>query len=356
MPDMQSEAFNGEKSRAAPSWGVVGHDATLRFLEQALAQGRLAHAYLLVGPPQVGKRTLALALARAVNCEGPVPPCGECTPCQRIAAGRHADVVVLEVEESGGHKAISIDAIRDLQHQVSLKPYEGRCRVCIIRSAELLTEAAANALLKTLEEPPPQLLLLLTSADPGHLPATVPSRCQRLELRPLPEIAVAQALESRWSQSPQEAHRLARLSRGCIGWALRAVEEPGVLESRSRHLERLAGLASASLEERFGYAAELAALMPQQRSALMEIMELWATWWRDLLVIQAGASDLIMAQEERKAAAQAVRGPSPEQLVEAVREMRRTQELLELNVNPRLALENLMLTLPTLAPASARRA
>jgi DNA polymerase-3 subunit delta' len=335
---------------------VVGHDATLRFLEQALAQERLAHAYLLVGPPRVGKRTLALALARAVNCEGDAPPCGECTQCRRIAAGRHADVVVLEVEESGGHKAISIDAIRDLQHQVFLKPYEGRCRVYIIQNAELLTEAAANALLKTLEEPPPQLLLLLTSAAPGQLPATVPSRCQRLELRPLPEPTVAQALESRWSQPSQEARRLARLSRGCIGWAIQAVEEPGVLESRSRHLQRLDGLALASLEERFSYAAELASLMPQQRSALMEVMELWTTWWRDLLTIQAGAPDLAMAQEEGEAAVQAVWELSPEQLVQAVKGLRRTQELLEMNVNPRLALENLMLALPTVAPARATKA
>jgi DNA polymerase-3 subunit delta' len=335
-------------------WGVVGQKATVRFLERALIQNQLAHAYILSGPPQVGKRTIALALARAVNCEGAISPCGECTPCQRIAAGRHADVVVLEVQEQDGDKIIKLGAIRDLQHQIALKPYEGRCRVCIIRNAEFLSMEAAGALLKTLEEPPAQTLLLLTSAAPGHIQETVLSRCQTLEIRPMSIAEIASILETRWKRAPEEAQRLARFSRGCIGWAIRALDEETMLESRSQHLERLARLPTSSLEERFSYAAELAALMPQQHTTLREIMDLWGLWWQDLLALQVSEANLDVVQEAMEAAMHATRELSLSQIGQAIRNLRRTQELLELNVNPRLALENLMLTLPNLKTPTNR--
>ena len=328
------------------SWSVVGHDATLRLLGQALAQDRLAHAYLLAGPPHVGKSTLALDLARAVNCQGPAPPCGACGQCQRISLGRHTDVVVLGVEEVAGHKAISIDAVRDLQHQAHLKPYEGACRVFIIEGAELLTEAAANALLKNLEEPPDQVLLVLTTVDPELLLPTIRSRCQQLDLRPLPETRVAEALESRWGASPEEAGRLARLCRGCIGWAIQALQDPAILETRARRLERVAALSSASLEERFAYAADLAALMPQQRTALRETLDVWATWWRDALIAQAGSPELALDQEGVEAPIPRAWGLTSTKVAQAIRDILHVQQLLEANVNPRLALEGLMLSLP----------
>jgi DNA polymerase-3 subunit delta' len=255
-------------------------------------------------------------------------------------------VVVLAVQEQAGHKAISIDAVRELQHQAYLKPFEGSHRVFILDGAELLTEAAANALLKTLEEPPAQVLLILTTAEPERLLPTIRSRCQRLDLRPLPEAVIVQALETRWRLAPEEARRLARLSRGCIGWAIRAAEDPTVLETRARRLERLVALPAASLEERFAYAAELASLMPQQRTALREILEAWASAWRDMLVIQSGAPQTALTPEEAQTFLAGASGSTPAQIAATIRAILRTGALLELNVNPRLALEALMLALP----------
>ena len=337
-----------EGSRASPWSGalplLVGNESVLRLLERALAQGRLSHSYLLSGPAHVGKGTLAMIMARAANCQDDAPPCGSCVPCQRIQAGRHADVVVLAVEEEAGHKAISIDAVRDLQHQASLKPYEGACRVFIIDGAEFLTEPAANALLKTLEEPPPQVLIILTTVNADALLSTIRSRCQELNLRRVAEATVAEALESRWGADADEARRLARLAQGCVGWAVRTLEDPAVLETRARRLERLAALASASLEERFSYAAELAALVPQQRTALRETLDLWAGWWRDALVREAGRPELILDADAP--ASDASGRMSRGELVATIRAIHRTAELLDMNVNPRLALEGLMLTLP----------
>ena len=333
-------------SRPGLGWSIIGHDPVIRLLDRALTSGRLAHAYLLVGPPHVGKGTLAMNMAQAVNCQEDAPPCRQCSQCRRIAQGQHTDVQVLGVEEVAGHKSISIDTVRDLQRQAYLKPFEGRSRVIIIDGAEFLSDPAANAILKLLEEPPPQVLMVLLAADADLVLPTILSRCHLLRLRPLPKAQVMEALETRWEVPSEEAKELARLSRGCIGWAIRAREDPELLETQARRLERLASLPSATLEERFAYAAELAGLIPQHRTAVRETLDLWCTWWRDLLVAGVGAEEAALYPGATREATKSVQGYTSTQLVQAIRAVQRTEELLDLNVNPRLALEELLLNIP----------
>ena len=325
-------------------WGVVGHQGVVRLLDRARALDRLAPAYLLVGPPHVGKATVALALAKAVNCRGATPPCGECDQCRHIDEGRHPDVRVLEVQEIAGQRAISIDAVRELQRQAYLRPFEGQWRVTIIDGAEYLSEPAANALLKTLEEPPPNVLLVLLATNAEAVLPTIRSRCQRLDHRPLAQEAVAEALVSRWEVPTDQAAELARLARGCIGWALRAWRDATVLETRARRLERLIKVSGGSLEERFAHAGELAALLAQERTAVREVLDLWSAWWRDLLVVRAGAA--AVAVQADPPTVQQAQGFTVQELVAALRALLRTQDLLDRNVNPRLALEELALSLP----------
>ena len=329
-------------------WRVVGHTGAVRLLDRAIETDRLAHAYLVTGPPHVGKTTLAMDLAAAVNCEGTSPPCGECAQCLHVWGSRHADLQLLGVAEEEGRKAIGIDAIRDAAHQAHLNPFEGRSRVIIIEGAEHLSEEAANALLKLLEEPPPHLLLLLLTASPDLILPTIHSRCQRIDLHPLPTEQVAEALITKWEVPEEEARDLAALSNGCIGWAAEAWGDASILETRNRRLERLTDTVAAGLEERFAYAAELAGLLPQQRTAMHETLDLWAEWWRDLLVTKATA-------EEDDDTASPGDGPTKGALLAAVREILRTQELLDMNINPRLALEALMLSLPRVEGAAVQQ-
>ena len=222
-------------------WEVYGQDHVLRQLEASLKHGQTAHAYLLVGPPHVGKMTLALNLAQGVNClKGPGEPCGECVQCTRIARGLHADlrVVGLGRGEEGGptRTVIRIDDVREVLRQVNLKPYEGACTVIIFDRADLLSEEAANALLKTLEEPPPQVLILLLTADEEGILPTVRSRCRRLVLLPVPKEKMVEALVKEHHTGPEEAERLSRLARGCPGWAINALAEGVAIDAQANTL------------------------------------------------------------------------------------------------------------------------
>ena len=322
----------------------------MEHLDRAFRDGRAPHAYLLVGPPHVGKGTLAINIAQRVNCTSVEnAPCGSCAQCQRIASGSHADVQVISTarEEDGvARRQISISAVRELQHQASLKPYEGASRVYIFDGAEEMSTEAANALLKVLEEPPDQVLfLLLTSQEEALLP-TIRSRCHRIELHPLPISVVAEELVSSEEMDPEQASVLARLSRGCLGWALSASREPAVMEQRAAQVERIALLASATLEERFDYGGELATRYARDRQDAVGELEQWLRWWRDVLLIKEGGEEHVSNIDQMASLRRVAEQVTTRQVASTITGIRDTIEALESNANPRLALETLMLALP----------
>jgi len=330
-------------------WQTVGQDRAVAALQRALAGGRKAHAYLLAGPPQVGKATLARELAQALNCEGADPPCHECTPCRRIAAGIHADVQTVSVEADGDgavHKDISIDQIREVGRAVSLRAFEGRCRVIIIDPADAMNEAAQNAFLKTLEEPPPGVVFVLITSRPQLLRATVRSRCQRLDLRPLPVAAAAAALVERWGLPEPRAELLARLSRGRLGWALAAQADEEMLRARREALTDIRALPQRSLAERFAYAGDLAGRFGRQREAVLGLLDLWGQWWRDVLLAAAGCQEAVSNVDLADVLRAEAGRYDPRRVAVFLRSLAATRRRLEENVNPRLALEVLLLDLP----------
>ena len=164
-------------------WNIIGHQQTLTFFEHAQSLGHLAHAYLLTGPAQVGKRTLALALGQALLCikdaaAPPGGPCGTCQACAKVQNGAHPDLRVVYPTES--KTVLGIEEIRELIGAAALQPQEGRYSIFILPKAERLSIPAANAFLKTLEEPSPHTILFLTATDDQLLPPTIISRCQVL--------------------------------------------------------------------------------------------------------------------------------------------------------------------------------
>jgi len=170
---------------------VIGQGHVTRTLQNGLAQGRIAHAYLFSGPRGVGKTTTARLLAKALNCENRtgVEPCTICPACLEIQAGRAVDVIEIDGASNRG-----IDEIRALRENVRYAPARGRSKVYIIDEVHMLTEQAFNALLKTLEEPPPHVVFILATTEPRRVPATIHSRCLRFDFRPVPPETITQAL------------------------------------------------------------------------------------------------------------------------------------------------------------------
>ncbi len=324
-------------------WQVIGQDKILSLLDYGLKTDAIAHAYLLVGPRHVGKGTLAINLAQALNCEGPEPPCGQCRSCQRIREAKHADVTSIGLDSRA---EIGIDDIRGLQRSANLPPYEGKCKVFIIDEAEYLSTEAANALLKILEEPPPRVVWLLLAAEEERLLPTVISRCQRLELKPVPSERVQEVLVNSYNVDADKAKLLTQLCHGRLGWALSALADCDMLEERSQRIGRLASLLTAGIEQRFAYAQELASQFSQDRKAGAEITEIWVDWWRDLMLVKGGCQEAIINVDFKTVLKEQASGLSLSRIKEFLTNLGLLQEAISKNVNPRLASEWLMLALP----------
>jgi len=332
-------------------WQLVGQDRAVTLLQRNLERGAVAHAYLLVGPPHVGKMTLALELAQALNCEAAEPPCGECDPCQKVASGKHADVQVIGVNSNGNSNdkprtEISIEQVREMQHSSSLPPFEGKHKVFIIDGAELMSNEAANCLLKTLEEPSEGVIFILLTANDSFLPDTVVSRCQRLELRPIPTSQVETALGERRSLESAKTELLSRLCHGRLGWALTAADDDSLLERRDQLVEKLLEVIRGDNEQRFNYVAQLAAQFGKNRLSVQEVLDLWLDWWRDLLLIKLGSSGAITNIDHEAELAEMSQGYSLPQIRAFINSIQAAGEQLGQNANPRLTLEVLMLSIP----------
>lgn len=195
---------------------VLGQDAVVRTLRNAIKSGRLAHAYLFVGPRGVGKTSTARILAKALNCvNGPTEtPCGQCDPCREIAAGISLDVLEIDGASNNG-----VEQVRELRENVRFLPTRGQFRIYLIDEVHMLSGPAFNALLKTLEEPPPHVKFLFATTEAHKLPATIISRCQRFDLQPIRDEVAAQHLLSIAKQEnvvldPAAAEVIARASEG----------------------------------------------------------------------------------------------------------------------------------------------
>jgi DNA polymerase-3 subunit delta' len=326
-------------------WSLMGHSAVLQLLTRSLQTNRLAHSYLLVGPSHVGKMTLALELAQAVNCIESQKPCGECPQCVRIMSGKHTDVQILSIDESDATtKEISIDQVRELQRSASLKPFEGDCRVFIADGAERLSQEATNALLKTLEEPPAQVLLLLLTTNEESLLPTLRSRCQRLELHPLSLERVEHTLIDRGA-SMEYARQLAVQSQGCLGIALTALQNPDSFKAEEQEIERLLGILKSSIHERFSYSAALADAFMKDRDSGGTCLRIWIAWWRTVLLAKEGLGHSFY-KDYRNQIEDLAKHTDIATVVYVLRLIQETVTILDQNASPRLAFENLLLRLP----------
>jgi DNA polymerase-3 subunit delta' len=253
---------------------------------------------------------------------------------------RHPDLAVVEAEREG--ETLKIDQIRALQHTLSLAPYEARYRVALVLRFEEAHVSAANAMLKTLEEPPSQVVVILTARSAESLLPTIVSRAEVIRLRSLSIDETAKGLQAVRGVPRQLAESLAHFSDGRPGFAIRLYENPGLLEQRGAWLNDLLSLLSTSRRERFAFARD----MVENKESMQAQLQVWLTFWRDILICISGMSQTVTNLDYSAQIQQLADETNLSRALSQVKALERTMEQLERNVNPRLALEVLLMDLP----------
>jgi DNA polymerase-3 subunit delta' len=326
-------------------WELIGHEAAVDLLRRDLTAGRLAHAYLFTGADGIGKRTLAVQFARAVNCEAPPAPgdsCGQCRACRLIGSGKHPDVFHLQPEGPGAR--IPIDSTRELIQAMILKPIEARRRIALLTDFHRALPNAASTLLKTIEEPPPSALILITTESADELLPTIVSRCRVVPLRPLPEEEVARALQERWKLAPARAELLARLSGGRLGWAVLQAQLEDWGADREALFQQWSQILKGNRIARFALAQKTSV----DRDELRATLQIWQSFAHDLLLrTLSGGAELTNIDFQAPLEKMAER-TSPERARRWLSALRRAEEQIDRNANVRLALEAAFLDAPVL--------
>ena len=324
---------------------IIGHEHPIALLQASMRNGRLAHAYLFHGEARVGKWMTALRLVQALNCEEPstldnFDSCGHCRSCLQIAARTHPDCFVIEPDPESATPQIKIEQVREIEQQFVYRPLIGERKICLIDEADRLTIGAANALLKTLEEPPGHGLFVLVTSRPHALPITIRSRCQALRFTAPALTQVEAAVILKRELPPTDAHFLAVLADGRIGEAL----ETNVAEVRARQQEWLTLVKPQSLTSSTAILSAAESLAKSDRG---EETLVWLTRWiRDLVIlIIGGDQDQILHLDQLPDLQHYAQQADIDQLLTLLSDIERTRQQATRHLNMQMALETTFLRL-----------
>jgi DNA polymerase-3 subunit delta' len=373
---------------------IAGHETAKQVLRRAIRTDRVSHAYLFEGPAHVGKTLTAVAFAKALMCRQPPEPgesCNECTICRAVERGNHPDFLLLrptvrlEAEDEEGQKTaadiegsmISVDAISRLISEANLRASSARRKVFIVTSAESMNDAAANRLLKTLEEPPGPTTIILTAASTSALLPTIVSRCQLVRFGPVPVGETQAAMEGLFPEMDGALIRsVAALSGGRPGWARRLLDHPDTLAIRDRILGLVARLpeqppiACMKAAETLIDSAEAwwnattegdfsAELLKKNRDRVLrtqigELLDILLTWLRDLAIAGEAGAEALFINADRAAELKAAADRAPRRAsAEAAVSVREAKESLRGNANLRLSVEVMLVQIRQALTASA---
>ncbi len=340
-------------------WRTLGQQSTIERLSRSIADGNAHHAYLFLGQEHVGKRTLAIDLACALNCEGADVPCGTCRACTRIVEGKHADIHTISLDFSAvvedadadeetrkRRTRIATEQIEDLQRAATLPPFEGRYKVLLVEHADRMTNEAANRILKSLEEPPPHVVWMLLAESEGRLLDTVVSRCQRVDVHLMPVPDLERHLLDVVGVPAEQAKLVARISRGRTGWALQAIEDASLIAERSARVESVIQLVSMTYGARFDFSREMDLQYRRDPADVLETLDQWVTWWRDLLLVKTGCADSIVNVDYVNDINEQAQRLGLEQVRDYIGKLNESRQDLDLNVIPRLVFDSLVYTMP----------
>ncbi|GAB6179073.1 DNA polymerase III subunit delta' [Desulfotomaculum defluvii] len=317
---------------------IIGHQQIIQMLKNSVQRQRVAHAYLFMGPPGIGKHTVAQGFAQLLLCDTPGAGvvCGNCRSCRQIAGGNHPDLHLLT--PSGA--TIKIEQIRELQRQVQYKPFQSQRHVFILERVEVMTQEAANCFLKTLEEPGSQTVFILLSDQPYSLLPTIVSRCQQLQFRPLSNQEISKGLITLCNMTVERAQLIAPLAAGSLGRALKLARGEDQWPLRAKALVWLQRLPQMSEYQALQAAEELSA----DRYEAVECLEIMLLWFRDLLVYHyTGKISMLNNQDKIDHLTAQANWYVPAKLVEIIEEVKLAKDKILANANTRMTLEVMMM-------------
>jgi DNA polymerase-3 subunit delta' len=362
---------------------VRGHEKALEQLTRGITARRVSHAYLFYGPEGIGKELVAKNFAKLLNCRSPEgdDACDFCVDCIRIEKGEHPDVNWFR--PLGPARTISIEKVREFQKIVSLKPHSGKWKIGIFSDAHVMQQPAANALLKTLEEPPPKTVLILVTSRPEMLLPTVISRCHAVRFEAMRKDELRELLQSEYSVDSAQAEMLSRFTEGRLGEAIRALREDrlkevtelhrdlgkrgywamvsGLLDMIDQSVERTEESLEWELAEKglrdHGGDTEAGAMkeeikayrVGETRQRKEEILRELLAWYRDVLVWKlTGSTELLVSSRGGAHLEEQARRLTREQIDQAIRHVENALRYLRSNVNFHNLLENLLVQLSSL--------
>jgi len=323
-----------------PFQSIYGHEKQINLLLSALEKDRVPHAYLFSGMTGVGKKTVATALAKRINCTGEVTsfdPCNRCPSCLKIDHNNHPDLLFLEPEG----QFIRIKAIRDLQAQMQYKPLEGKTRVIIINDADRMNITSANALLKTLEEPAPGNLLILVTGNPAGLPRTILSRCQQIRFFPLNRNTIVSYLRDHHSMKGEDAVIIAGASGGSLARAIEMVSG-NYRDFRDKTLDDLMDIHERNMLKLLSFSSDFG----KDREDIARKLNVIQSCYRDALVFRETKSeDSLINRDRMDVIAALIRRFDGTELLGHLRTVGQALNAIEQNANKALTLESMMFKL-----------
>lgn len=321
---------------------IQGQEQALHILTQAISHQHIAHAYLFTGPEGVGKKAAALALAQYLNCaqadrEQGVS-CGVCPSCVQAASGNHPDIFLLTADGS----SIKIEQIRSLMAKLSLRSYSGGYQVVIIDNAHLMTEQAANCLLKTLEEPAANTVFCLISSQSALLPITILSRCQQIQFQFLPAAVISSILTAHHPEKQARIGLVTALAKGSLSAAEEILSNEEFAQARTDLYDLLSQFAQTTPAQLLLWCDQ----WDKNRKMARSIVELCQLWFHDVLLLStAGEQQLLVSQDYLAALQQ--QSFTPHQLLQVLNLCQTALRQLEANASPKLTLSVMLLNIQT---------
>jgi len=323
-----------------PFHSIIGHQRPIKWLQTAVETNHLGHAYLFHGEPAIGKRLTAMALTQLLHCEHPdadqhIDACGTCRSCHQVEQTIHPDYLVIQPENGQKQNPkIKIDQIRAIEHLVIYRPLVGSHKVCLIDEAETMTIEAANALLKTLEDPPDHCLFLLISSRPEHLLPTIRSRCIALRFSPLPTNDVHEFLQEHTVLDAKNAGLVSSFSEGRLGQAL--LLDPEELNIKLRqYWALLFGECMTSAAQVFDISESLV-----KSNQVPEAIYWFQQGLRDLLLLSLDEANIPrLYRDQESALRRFAQQIPPSTVIELIQELNQLERGHQRNLNMQIGLE-----------------